>query len=368
MTTSPHVPDSPLRVLVATSVHTPTDARIYHRQIRGMLDAGWEVTYVAPWDEPPPAIDRLTPVAVRRARGRHRIRAAIDVRRELRRRSPHHDLVLVHDPELVPIALSVRRARPVVWDVHEDTAAALSDRSWVPGVMRPLLWRVVRRVERLAERRCSLLLAERSYAQRFATVHPFVPNLPWARPVHVEPRTEPRAVYVGRISVSRGLPEMLAVARALAGEVEVVLIGGPDTEVAAALEDADRDGVVRWLGELPNDRALQEVEGAVAGLSLLRDEPNFRGSLPTKVVEYLATGVPAVTTPLPEAVRILESHRAGTVVAFGDVDAAVRAIRDLVRDPMLWRERSVTGQRAVHDELSWDRHLPGFLRALRSAL
>jgi hypothetical protein len=37
-----------MRVVVCTIVHHPADARIYHRQIRALLDAGHEVTYVAP--------------------------------------------------------------------------------------------------------------------------------------------------------------------------------------------------------------------------------------------------------------------------------------------------------------------------------
>ncbi|HEX4829649.1 MAG TPA: glycosyl transferase, partial [Trebonia sp.] len=41
-----------MRVLVCTAVHHPADARIYFRQIRALLDAGHQVTYIAPWSEP----------------------------------------------------------------------------------------------------------------------------------------------------------------------------------------------------------------------------------------------------------------------------------------------------------------------------
>ena len=37
-----------MRVVVCTIVHHPADARIYHRQIRALLDAGHEVRYIAP--------------------------------------------------------------------------------------------------------------------------------------------------------------------------------------------------------------------------------------------------------------------------------------------------------------------------------
>ena len=75
------------------------------------------------------------------------------------------------------------------------------------------------------------------------------------------------------------------------------------------------------------------VDGALAGLSLLHDEPNYRVSQPTKVIEYLAHGVPVVTTPLPLARRLVEEVGAGVVVPFGDVAATLDAVLALDADP-----------------------------------
>ena len=64
-------------------------------------------------------------------------------------------------------------------------------------------------------------------------------------------------------------------------------------------------------------------------LTPLRDEPNFRHSLPTKVVEYMARGVPVVTTPLPAAAELARGHECGFVVPFGDPRAAADAVLGL---------------------------------------
>ena len=62
-----------MRVCVGTIVHHPEDARIMHRQIRSLLDAGHEITYVAPFTDcnvtPDP---RIPAVDVPRAVGRRR--------------------------------------------------------------------------------------------------------------------------------------------------------------------------------------------------------------------------------------------------------------------------------------------------------
>jgi glycosyltransferase involved in cell wall biosynthesis len=63
-------------------------------------------------------------------------------------------------------------------------------------------------------------------------------------------------------------------------------------------------------GRLPNPEALRIVGEASVGLSPLRDISNYRHSLPTKTLEYLALGVPVVATDLP-----------GTRAVLGDLDA-----------------------------------------------
>lgn len=39
-----------MHVLVVTVVHNPSDARIRYRQIRALLEAGHQVTYLAPFE------------------------------------------------------------------------------------------------------------------------------------------------------------------------------------------------------------------------------------------------------------------------------------------------------------------------------
>ena len=68
-----------LRVVVCTVVHHPADARIYYRQIQALLDAGHQVTYIAPFGEledfPERTQPSLTTVTIPRAVGRRRLGA-----------------------------------------------------------------------------------------------------------------------------------------------------------------------------------------------------------------------------------------------------------------------------------------------------
>ena len=353
------------RALVVTIVHRPDDARIAHRQLAALRGAGWEVTFAAPWSatgDTPASWHRA--VDLPRAVGRRRLGPVLAARRLLRDAGPRHDVVLLHDPELL-LSVAGLRLPAVVWDVHEDPAASISDRAWVPRWAALPLRAAVRVLERWAERRCAeLLLAEHGYLGRFRRRHPVVPNVPLV-PDAVPPPTDRRVVYVGRLSRSRGVDELLAVGERLAGDVVVELVGDADPDVRPALAAAHERGTVRWHGFLPNDEALQLLHGAAFGLSLLHDEPNFRHSMPTKVLEYLAHGVPVVTTPLPAPMALLQRHGLGTVVPFADVDAVVAAVLEGLADPEGLASRARAGRAAARREDTWATAGPAFVDELR---
>lgn len=332
-----------MHVLVMTVVHHPEDARILHRQIRALVDAGHEVTYAAPYTArgvvPRPWV---TGIDLPRAAERKRFSAVLAARRLFRRLRDQVDLVLIHDPELLFAVWGVRRRPPVIWDVHEDNPATLSLKPWLPAPLRPPVRFLVRLLEGTAERRLHLLLAETAYAGRFREAHLIVPNETWV-PDSVSPPGEDRVVYLGWMSRARGVHEAIEVAGLLRPHgVAVELIGYADPQSRPVLAQAVADGVLEWRDFMPNDEALKRLDGALAGLSLLRDEPNYRHSMPTKIIEYMAHGIPVITTPSPRAVELVERYRSGVVVPWRDPQAVARVVLTLRDDE---RERRAQGAR-----------------------
>lgn len=275
------------------------------------------------------------------------------------------DLLLVHDPELLLVLPPRSKRPPTVWDVHEDTAAALTTKAWLPAWLRPIAAGGVISAEHLAERRLHLLLAEHGYNARFAGTHPVVPNTTYVPEAPVPPAGPKRVVYVGHISPDRGSGEMTELGRLLRPHgIAVELIGPADAAARAHIEAAGE--AVHARGFVPNAEAMRLVDGALAGLSLLRDEANFRHSMPTKVAEYMARGVPVVATPLPLAVQLVEAADGGFVVPFDDPRAAADAILKLDADPDL---RATMGARAhgyALANLAWPPHAAAFVARLEA--
>jgi glycosyltransferase involved in cell wall biosynthesis len=366
-----------MHVVVCTVVHHPADARIFYREIQALLDAGHDVTYIAPHDEQRPERERastdpavrargtLRTVTIPRAVGRRRLGALRAARRAMTEQAATADLLLVHDPELLLVLPPKRKRPPTVWDVHEDTAAALTTKAWLPAWLRPAAAGGVVSAERLAERRLHLILAEHGYNDRFAGTHPVVPNTTYVPETPAPPSGPRRVVYVGWLSPDRGSAEMTELGRLLAPHgIAVELIGQADAAARAHIEAAG--DAVHYHGFVPNAEALRLVEGSIAGLSLLQDEENFRHSMPTKVAEYMARAVPVVTTPLPLAVGLVEAADAGFVVPFNDPQAARDAILKLDADPDLRVKMGLRGHEYALENLAWAPHAAAFVGQLEA--
>jgi glycosyltransferase involved in cell wall biosynthesis len=159
----------------------------------------------------------------------------------------------------------------------------------------------------------------------------------------------PRIVFTGAVVATKldlGLLSGVARARpdwsiALVGPVGA---GDPRTDISALRELPN----VHLLGARPYAALPEVLRGADVALVPYAINDLTRSVFPMKVYEYLAAGLPVVTTPLPAL-----NANAGVIVA-ADAPATLAAIeRALAEDgPAARRERS----RAVRDN-SWDARL-----------
>ncbi len=356
-----------MRVLVMTVVHHPSDARISFRQIPALLAAGHSVTYAAPFTargtQPP---DGVTPVDLPAATGRHRLAAIRSARRAVKNLGATHDLVLLHDPDLL-LAVRGQKLPPVVWDVHEDTMAALGMRDWLPQAVTPAARTMVQRWQRWADRHTRLLIAEAAYQSLFTQRAVVVPNTTLV-PTEVTPPGAERVVYLGAVTKARGAEELIGLAGQLPDGVTLHVVGPIAPEVATDLNQASTQLPLVLHGFLPNDQALKLVDGALAGVSLLHDEPNYRHSQPTKVIEYMAHGVPVISTPLPLAAGLITTAACGVLVPFGQqgpIEAAL-AIQTLRDNPTQRAKLGAAGHAAAQRDHDWASAGPKFVAALEA--
>lgn len=292
-------------------------------------------------------------------------------RRLIRREAQFYDVVLIHDPELLLAAAGLGVSN-LIWDVHEDTVAALRNKEWLPAPLRPVTGQIVRAAERWAERRFTLILAEGSYQARFRRAHRVVPNTVTV-PDRIRPSSNDRVVYLGSVTPARGGDLLPEIGRRLrdrtGGRVVLDVIGQTYDETSCrALTAAAARRELVWHGYLPADQALPRLDGALAGLCLLGENPNYLRSMPTKVLEYCAYGVPVITTPLPHAERLIQRSGSGVVVPWNSPEAVTDAVMTLAREKRTAREMGWRGHDLVATEYDWMRLSDVFAGELESVI
>jgi glycosyltransferase involved in cell wall biosynthesis len=159
-------------------------------------------------------------------------------------------------------------------------------------------------------------------------------------------------IYVGGVSFSRGLREMVEAAERLP-KVRLHLVGSIEgSGERAYLEKRDPMRVVvePWMQPL---EAYERLARADIGIAVLHSVSRYRAALPVKLFEYMAAGLPVVASDFPLWRRILDEAGAGLLVDPEDPLAIAAAIDRLVADPDLRQTMGERARRAVIERYNW---------------
>lgn len=357
------------RVVHVSSAHGPMDNRILRKECRALADFGFDVHMVTrgPKQQVVPSVQHHVLGRAPTARmARMVVGPWLAMRRALRLRP---QIIHIHDPELIPLGLAVDAftRTKVVFDAHEDLPAQVMGKHYLPRFARPIIALFASLLEKLAGLGLSGIIAAtpgiaRSFPEAKTSV---VKNFPWMEDyrdvskVHRRPNDIFTFGYVGGMSKIRGIDEMI---EATVGH-RLLLAGPADDYAAAAIERADEH--VEYLGVVAADRVPSVIKQMDAGLALLHDVPNYRESIPTKVIEYMASSIPFVATDFPAWRELVER---GDVSIFVDVNQPrdiLKAIEQLASFPERAGAMGVAGRAVFEEQLNFDSQVRDLLAAYR---
>ena len=354
------------------STHPPFDTRIFHKECKALAKAGYRVSLIVPHtrDEVVDGV-RLRAVPLPK-NGKERLSKTLGQIYRAALAESKDAIFHVHDAELIFHTFLLKlRGRTVVYDAHENTHRQVMHQHWIPRLLR----RPVSVVMRLAE-----WLGGRWFDGVIAAVPEILKNFPGGRakvvfnfPIADELRlAEPvpyaarplRVAYVGSITEARGAREMVAALDRLPEDLPVELVlGGPFQP--ASLEEAVRQmpGAARaqFRGWLRRDQVAGVLGRARAGIVTLHPTPQYVDSYPTKLFEYMSTGLPVIASDFPLWRRIVEEAQCGVLVDPLDPDAIAEAMQWMLDHPGEAAAMGARGREAILDRYSWEQETPTLL-------
>lgn len=361
------------RVLHLSSAHPWTDNRVHFREAASLASFGYD-TWLYAVDNSLD-VERDTQVKVTRVPPSHRVkRMTIGSIKAIRFAfKSRARLVHIHDPELIwGIPLLRLAGRIVVYDAHEDLPSQVMHKPYLPLWVRRFVAEVTRCMLRIANTSDAIICATETVALRFdATKTTVVRNFPEnvelgeLKPVLERPVC---AVYVGGLSEARGTPELVKAFsdQSLRGTWTLELAGNVQPSLLNTITELAGWESVNFHGMVPPLVARQLMAEAQVGMVVLRDTPNHRDALPTKMFEYMASGTPVIASDFPLWRQILEEHDCGLLVPPENPAAIARAIDSYRRQPEMMERHSKNGLRAVAESLNWQAESGSLVKAYAS--
>jgi glycosyltransferase involved in cell wall biosynthesis len=360
------------KVCILSSVHDALDNRVFYREACSLQSAGYDVTLVAIHDRDEikegvhivglPRVPRWQRPRLWWKLGRH----ALDA---------HADIYHFHDPELLLVTpwLRLLSRKPTVYDVHEAYADFIRVKDYLPVWLRNRIAWVFRWLEPLLARlQSGLVFADDQIAAAFSAVRrpkttlfnfparSFVENAT-AVTRDVE-RRDPVILYLGGMERNRGSRLMLEAFQEVVAEypsarlLHVGHFAPADLEEEVRADAAQRgiDRAVTLAGRVPFERIGAYLKRAAVGWVTWQPVPKNEKNVPTKLFEYMAYGLPIVSSDLPSTRPFVRDGENGYLVTADDPASHARAILALLREPGDARAMGRKGQEMVRARYNWD--------------
>ena len=345
-----------------TSVHPRFDTRIFYKMCRSLVKNGCLVNLIVAdgkGDETREGVKIIDAGAsksrfdrVRNAPGRVFAKAL----------ACNADLYHLHDPELIPIGLKLKKlGKRVIFDSHEDVPRQMLAKSYLN---RPMRWGIaqgLRVYEAWACKQFDGVVAATPFIREkfmainansidinnFPLLDELVSDFSWSQKESV-------ICYVGGIGKIRGIVEMTKAMGFVQSTARLQLAGQfgeddlqqrvqaqPGWQRVDALGFVDRSGVRDLLAR------------SMAGLVTLQPVINYIDALPVKMFEYMSAGIPVIASDFSLWRDIIAGNDCGLLVDPLSPTQIAEAIDYLVTHPKDAERMGRNGRKAVLECYNW---------------
>jgi len=378
-------PSSHWRIAIVTSIHPDFDPRVW-KHAASIAASGCEVHLVCPWN--------VSPSSVRDgvcfhpfARVVHRFQrpwlVPLRVLRTLLPLLRNIDLVHFHDIDLLPWMAALVPFRPVVYDVHENYAQEMLVRDWIPSFLRIPLYLIVRIMHFIfpAIIRNIVLVVPQQEAEfrrgffRRVQVRNYASQRLLAQLRDDYASRPAQILFTGGHYKENGSWLLLDIAERLQHRGCTVPLLVTDRFGTADYEHRFRQEIdrrklhyLRIIRSVPSPSIMEILNCGTIALIPSLPVPKVLMSIPTRLFEYMAAGLPVVSSCVGIQGDIITKAQCGLLVNPGDPDAFADAILTLLADRSQAKTLGGNGMRAFQSDYSWEAQIPALLNFYRQIL
>ena len=355
-------------IVVATSGHKPDDERVYHREIKSLLNAGYNILYCTRWDgDMDLSEEHLRHINV--SRSATPIKNYIQIIQDEVSMAAPADILHIHEFDLLPLAKQMKKKLgiKVIYDVHDTLRAMWATFSSKKGIMKKAINKALSFFETSHIMYVDeVILANRVIGQNYyeekglsTTV---VENFPRKDRLSDTKQLAgtPLILYQGQISADRGitlLVDAFAIVKKEFPDVKLRIIGTfrhPrfKKELIDKINLSDFNAAIELHPEVPHNEIWKHMQAAHIGVIPSFATPRVSVDTPTKMFEYMASGCAVVATDVPPVRHFLDG--AGVLINPNDVEALAEGIISILSNRPMFYELTTESQKRIQEQFNWE--------------
>lgn len=357
-----------IKVCIIAPVHIYTDVRVFQKEAKTLSYNGYDVTLLAKKDSKE-IVDNIRIIPVPKYKNRFQ-RFLIQPWIIYKVLVMKPEIIHLHNPETLLIGFIFKCfGKKVIYDTHEDFTKKILIKTWLPKLLRNTVAQLVVRVERLATRFFDgIICTQDDVAERLGKKATVIENAPISKGLSIDLAYKLsdvivkeecfRAIYIGGLSKSRGLFNMIEAIKLVNNRIKCRLwLAGPilcaeEMEKAQALSGWK---FVDYLGDLPQANAFSYVIKSNVGLITILSVGGYDKTNPNKLFEYQLFSKPFIASNFELWQKQLGKVKAGLFVNPDNPNDIANAVIYLATNATEAAKMGERGKNYIVNPYNWEK-------------